>query len=72
MPLGKDFGLYYFYKTLQIEEKVETLIFDFGGLLASAGGNLGLCLGFSSLSIFYSIIHLIYILIKKIKLLFGY
>jgi hypothetical protein len=71
VSLGKDFGIYYFYNTLQIEEKVETLIFDFGGLLAAAGGNLGLCLGFSCLSIFYSIIHLISILMKKIKLMIG-
>jgi len=67
MPVGRDFNLYYFYSTLQIEEKVETLIFDFGGLLAAAGGNLGLCLGFSCLSVFYSMIRLFSLMKKKLK-----
>jgi len=50
------FLLFYFYTTLTVEEKIETLLYDFGGLMAAAGGNLGLCLGFSCLSILFSII----------------
>jgi len=45
----------YFYKTLLVEKQVETLAYDFGGFLAAAGGNLGLCLGFSCLSILFTI-----------------
>ena len=47
----QGFGLFYFYETLIVEEKIETLIFDLGGVFAAAGGNLGLCLGISCLSI---------------------
>jgi hypothetical protein len=50
------FILYFFYTSLTVEEKIETLIYDFGGLMAAAGGNLGLCLGFSCLSILFSMI----------------
>ena len=44
----------YYYSTLVIEEQVETLIYDVGGFLAAAGGNLGLCLGFSCLSVLFT------------------
>ena len=53
------FILYFFYTTLTVEEKIETLIYDLGGLMAAAGGNLGLCLGFSCLSILFSTIAVI-------------
>jgi len=36
---------------LAVEERFETLVHDTGSLLASAGGNLGLMLGFSCLSV---------------------
>ena len=39
------------YDTLLVEEKIETLVYDIGSFLASAGGNLGLFLGFSCLSV---------------------
>ncbi len=63
-----SFGLFYFYETLRIEEKIETLIFDLGGVLAAAGGNLGLCLGFSCLSILHAILSFISHLMKKLTL----
>jgi hypothetical protein len=44
------YNLYFYYSTFQVEEHVETLIYDDGGFLAASGGNLGLCLGFSCLS----------------------
>ena len=37
-----------------IEDQVETLIYDFGGFVAAAGGNLGLFLGFSCLSVTFA------------------
>ena len=61
------FRLFMFYNTLIVEEKVETLMYDLAGLLATAGGNLGLCLGLSCLSIFYSLIWVIGILLKNVK-----
>jgi hypothetical protein len=39
-----------------VEEQVETLIYDAGGFLAAAGGNLGLFVGFSCLSVIFSIL----------------
>ena len=50
---------YFFYKTFLVEQRVETLIYDFGGFLAAAGGNLGLCLGFSLLSILFNFTQLL-------------
>ena len=46
--------LMYYYKTLVVEKQVETLVYDFAGFLAAAGGNLGLCLGLSCLSIVFT------------------
>jgi len=41
------------FNSFLVEERVETLVYDFGNFLAAAGGNLGLTLGFSCLSIFW-------------------
>jgi hypothetical protein len=40
-----------------VQKQVEVLVYDFGGFIAAAGGNLGLCLGFSCLSILFTITH---------------
>jgi len=45
------------YEKFVTEEHVETLIYDTGNFLAQAGGNLGLFLGFSCLSVFFEIIN---------------
>jgi hypothetical protein len=50
------FQLHYYYKSLKVEEKTETLIYDVGNFLAAAGGNLGLFLGFSCLSVLFELI----------------
>ena len=50
---GEHFLLAIYYNTLVVEERTETLIYDATGMLASAGGNLGLMLGFSCLSIIF-------------------
>ena len=52
------------YETLLIEEHEESLVYDVTNFLAAAGGNLGLFLGFSCMSVFYGMIKII----KKIKL----
>ena len=52
------------YETLLIEEHEESLVYDITNFLAAAGGNLGLFLGFSCMSVFYGMIKLI----KKINL----
>ena len=45
------------YATLGIKEHVESFVYDAGSFLAAAGGNLGLFLGFSCLSLFSSILN---------------
>ena len=59
---------YFFYKTFLVEQRVETLIYDFGGFLAAAGGNLGLCLGFSLLSILINFTQLLISGLQHLKL----
>ena len=46
------------YKTLLTEEREETLVYDATSFLVNAGGNMGLFLGFSCLSILLYIIKL--------------
>jgi hypothetical protein len=43
---------------LNIEEKTEALVYDFGTFLAAIGGNLGLFLGFSCLSLLLILISM--------------
>jgi hypothetical protein len=51
------FTLYVNYMTLMVEDRTETLNYDVTNFLAAAGGNLGLMLGFSCLSILYLILE---------------
>ena len=60
----KDFNQNYYtiaimYNSLDVEKQEETLIYDFGNFLAAIGGNLGLFLGFSCLSIIFAGVDLI-------------
>ena len=43
------------YFTLNVEEQIESLEYDAGTYWTAAGGNLGLFLGFSSLSVLFAI-----------------
>ena len=52
-----SFVLYLYYDTLMSEERSETLLYDVPGFLAAAGGNLGLMLGFSCLTVLFSILN---------------
>jgi hypothetical protein len=44
------------FQTLNVEQRIETLDFDFVSLMAAIGGNLGLFLGLSVLSLTMSLI----------------
>ena len=46
------------YDSFVIEVSVETLVYDIGSFLAAIGGNLGLFLGFSCLSMLFGFIKL--------------
>ena len=47
------------YSTFDVEERIENLEYDLENLLVSAGGNLGLFLGFSCMSLFFIIIDFV-------------
>ena len=51
------FTLGIFYSTHVVEEQITSLVYDLGTLLTSAGGNLGLFLGFSCLSVLLAVIR---------------
>ena len=59
------FYLQTFYYKLETEEKTETLLYDAVNFLSAAGGNLGLFVGFSCLSVMLTMIDLISDYIKK-------
>ncbi len=50
-------GMVFGFKTLQIDEEIETYIYDIGSFLTASGGNLGLFLGFSCLSVLLEIVN---------------
>jgi hypothetical protein len=49
------FEMTVYYQTHATEERTEILVYDVGSLLVAAGGNLGLFMGFSVLSILLAI-----------------
>ena len=56
-PLDNDtFELIVFFRSMNIDEKTETFVYDVGNFLAAAGGNMGLFMGFSCLSIMFALI----------------
>jgi hypothetical protein len=61
-PLRKEyfsknnFRLIIFYRKMEIEERTEALVYDIGTFLSAAGGNLGLLVGFSCLSVIFAAI----------------
>jgi hypothetical protein len=46
-----------YYETFNVEEHVEALIYDASSFFRSVGGNLGLFLGFSFLSVLFAMIN---------------
>ena len=56
----KIYLLSFAYEYLEVEEKVESYVYDLGAFLAIVGGNLGLALGFSCLSMLLSLLKILY------------
>ena len=56
------FIIWSYYSSLNVREKVETYLFDFDAVVVAIGGNLGLFLGFSLLSIIETIAKYIHAL----------
>jgi hypothetical protein len=48
------------YRSLLVEERVETIVYDLESLMTSIGGNLGLFLGFSCFSTSLEILKFIF------------
>ena len=62
-------GVFFFqfsYNSLQVEERVVTLAYDLADFFASVGGNLGLFLGFSCLSLLLSVMEFVRELLRKL------
>jgi hypothetical protein len=53
------FVLYLYFGTLDVEERIDNLDYDFESFLAAVGGNLGLFLGFSCLSVLLGFVRLL-------------
>jgi hypothetical protein len=64
---GNTFILGLAFSSLDVESRVETLVYDTGSMLAAAGGYLGLFLGFSCLTCLTSFVDLLTHFIFKIK-----
>jgi hypothetical protein len=56
---SNSFLVVIYSKRAVVEESEEMLIYDFGNFVAAAGGNFGLLLGFSCLSVLLSFINFI-------------
>ncbi len=54
-----DFDLLVNYETFQIEDTVESLIYDFSSFVSAVGGNLGLFLGLSLFSVYGIFVQII-------------
>lgn len=52
-------GLSMAFETFSVEEQVEALVYDAGNFLAAVGGNLGLFLGFSCLTMLLGIFKIV-------------
>ena len=70
--IGKDddgaFLLYFYYNSILVEERTETLIYELVDVMAAAGGHLGLCLGFSCLTLIIALMEYIEVRLRKLKL----
>ena len=62
-----DFYLGFSYTNIETEERVETLAYDVYSFLAAAGGNLGLALGCSCLSVLIEALEALFRLFNKVK-----
>ena len=54
--IDKYYALFVAYESMDFEKEEETLVCNSGNCFAAVGGNLGLLLGFSCLSIIYAAI----------------
>jgi len=54
---ASSFTILIAYNSLEVKTKIETLIYDSVDVLAAAGGNLGLFLGFSCLGCIWFILE---------------
>jgi len=64
---GEIFYLLFYYLTLTTEQRIQSLDYDFGNFLVAAGGNLGLFLGMSCLSVLWSLADFLQAIAQKLK-----
>jgi hypothetical protein len=63
---SKYFDLLVYFTKMEIEERTETVVYDMVSFLSAAGGNLGLFVGFSCLSVIFAAIDACWSLIGYI------
>jgi hypothetical protein len=64
IKVDNEFWMYYYYDSMETEINTESLIVDMSNLIGAIGGNMGLFLGFSFLSLFLFTLDFIH---EKIK-----
>jgi hypothetical protein len=64
--LDNYYSLFVSFGSMDVEKQVESLIYDAGNFFAAVGGNLGLFLGFSCLSIIFATIDFLVRVFLKI------
>ncbi len=64
--LDNYYSLFVSFSSMDVEKQVESLIYDAGNFFAAVGGNLGLFLGFSCLSIIFATIDFLVRVFLKI------
>ena len=61
------FYLITFFTRMETEERTEVLVYDMVAFLSAAGGNLGLFVGFSCLSVIFALIDVSWELCRRLK-----
>jgi len=64
---GEIFYLLFYYLTLTTEQRIQSLDYDFGNFLVAAGGNLGLFLGMSCLSVLWLLADFLQAIAQKLQ-----
>jgi hypothetical protein len=65
--VAHSFALIFYYDNLYVQRSVQTLLYDSGSFLTSMGGNLGLTVGFSCLSVGFAVVAMTNKWLKRLK-----
>jgi hypothetical protein len=63
--INSRFEMIVSFKSLNVEERTEHLVYDLGSVLAAAGGHMGLFLGLSCMSILLGFVKFLETIVAK-------